>query len=280
VNRRLLVAPGAGIIALLVAAPMTVLFVYSLWRTSTFEILHDWNLDNYGRSFSKYLSLVLRTVGLGAVVGVITTALALPLAYAIRFKFKRGQDAMMFLILLALFGGYLVRIYAWRAILGDSGVINSALTSLGLIDKPLGVLLFSRFAVIVTLVNFLLPLATLPLYAALQELPRERIDASHDLGAGRLATTRRLVLPELAFPLFVSFAICTVLAAGDWVTPTLVGGTNSTMIGQVVYQQFGTSFNWPLGAAMSFTTAMVILVLLGIAAFGARFARTMRMGKT
>lgn len=279
-NRRLLVTPGAVLITLLVAIPMTVLFVYSLWQSNTFEIVSDWSLVNYDRAFSRYFSIELRTVGLGAVIGLITTLLALPLAYAIRFKFTRGQDAMMFLILLALFGGYLVRIYAWRAILGDSGVINSALTSLGIVDEPLGVLLFSRFAVIVTLVNFLLPLATLPLYAALQEIPRQRIDASHDLGAGRIQTTTRLVLPELAFPLFVSFAICTVLAAGDWVTPTLVGGTNSTMVGQVVYNQFGTSFNWPLGAAMSFTTAFLIVALLGIVALGARYANRMRAGKS
>ena len=258
-RRSLLVLPALGLIAALLIAPLGVLLLYSFWRVDFISIVSDWNLDNYRQAFSQYGALMLRTLGVGALAAAVTTALAIPLAYAVRYKLGRAQDAVVFLLLLALFSGYLVRIYAWKTILGEDGIINSALRGLGVTHHPLPFLLFSRFALIVTLTNFLLPLAILPIYGGLQNLPRERIDASHDLGAGRFETARRLVLPEIALPIFASFSVCLVLAAGDWVTPTLVGGPSSLMVGQVITGQFGNAFNWPFGGALAFAMAAVLI---------------------
>ncbi len=166
-------------------------------------------------------------------------------------------------MLASIFGGYLVRIYAWRTILGDEGLINTFLIWLGLIREPLRFLLFSRFAVFITLVNFLLPFGVLPLYGALQNVPRDAIEAARDLGAGPLAIFRTVLLPLTATGIKIAFAFAFVLAAGDYVTPELVGGTNGIMIGNVIADQFGVAYNWPLGAALAITTLLVVLLVFG-----------------
>ena len=272
-HRSLLVLPALAIVAVALVLPLGVLAVYSFWSVRVFRIVPEWNLDNYREAIEVYGTLILHTIATAAAVAAIVTFLATPIAYACRFKLGRWRDAVVFMLFLALFSGYLVRIYAWKTILGEKGLLNIALEWLGVIDQPLQVLLYSRFALVVTLIGFLLPLAVLPMYAALQNLPRERIDASHDLGAGRVETAIRIVIPEIAGAMVVAFSLCFVLVAGDWVTPTLVGGPRSIMVGQAIQTQFGAIFNWPLGGALAFTTALAMAVVIAIAAGAAWILR-------
>jgi spermidine/putrescine transport system permease protein len=278
-RRTLLAVPALGVVGALLLAPLCVLLAYSFWQVNFIEIVPIWTLDNYRFAFDEYGALIMRTVGVGALAAAVTTLLAIPLAYAVRYKLGRAQHAVMFLLLLALFSGYIVRIYAWKTILGEHGIVNAALQGLGLIEQPLSFILFSRVALIITLTNFLLPIAVLPIYGALQNLPRERIDASHDLGAGRLETVWRVVLPEIALAVFVSFALCLVLAAGDWVTPTLVGGPSSLMVGQVITGQFGNAFNWPFGGALAFSTAAILLIAVLVTGCAAIVFSRARQGR-
>jgi spermidine/putrescine transport system permease protein len=246
--------------------PVGVFFVYSFWTVEGFDLVPVWNLDNYRDALGDeiYRDLFVQTLATAGMAAAITTAVAYLFAHAIRFPLRRYQEPLLFLVVIALFSGYLVRIYAWRTILGEEGVINTALLTLGVVSEPLSFLLFSRFATTITLVNFLVPLAVLPIYAALQNVRDEEIEAARDLGAGAAGAFWRVTLPLAWAGIFAAFALTFIIAAGDYVTPQLVGGTGGAMIGRTIASTFGTAFNWPLGAALSFLTLLFVLVSLGV----------------
>ncbi|MBD0291061.1 MAG: ABC transporter permease subunit, partial [Thermoleophilia bacterium] len=154
------------------------------------------------------------------------------------------------------------------------GIVNQALVRVGLVDEPLSFLLFSRSAAIMVLVNFLVPLAVLPIYGALQNVRDEEVEAARDLGATAAAAFRRVTLPLAWSGVFVSFAITFIIAAGDYVTPQLVGGTSGSMIGRAIANQFGVTFEWPRGAALAFLTLAIVLATLALLrALSARVVR-------
>ncbi len=277
--RTLLAAPSIVLTIALLAVPVVVLVCYSFWQVDGYVITATWNTDNYAEVIRRYDRVLLNTFSVGLEVGFFTSLAALPVAYAIRFKMGRAQNTVLFLLLTALFSGYLVRIYAWRIILGDHGILNNVLLWIGLTHEPLQIFLYNRFSLIVTQMGFLLPLAVLPIYSALQNLPKERLDASHDLGAGRLETFWRVVMPEIAIATGIAFSLCMALSSGDFLTPTLVGGPNGFLVGQAIARQFGTAFDWPLGSALAVSTGLlmiliVTLVLRSAARWQTRLARS------
>ena len=178
----------------------------------------DAGLDagNYREALSDeiYRTLFAQTIATAALAAAVTTVIAYAFAHAIRFHLRRHQEPLLFLVVVALFSGYLVRIYAWRTILGDQGVINSALLALGIVSEPLSFLLFSRVATTITLVNFLVPLAVLPIYAALQNVRDEEIEAARDLGASAAGAFWRVTLPLAWGGVFAAFALTFIIAAG------------------------------------------------------------------
>lgn len=263
--------PPALFYLLFFVGPLAVLLAYSVYSVDRVNLQIDpgFTLENYKAALdgSLYRELIVGTVLTGLAVAVVTVLAAYVFAYLAVFTFPIRRELLLFAVLASIFGGYLVRIYAWRTILGDEGLVNSALVSLGLIDEPLEFLLFSRFAVVVTLANFLLPFAILPLYGAMQNVPRDAMEAARDLGGGPLAVFRTVLLPTTTTGVRVAFAFAFVLAAGDYVTPALVGGTDGQMIGNIIADQFGTAFNWPLGAALAFATlaaALAVYWLVGV----------------
>jgi spermidine/putrescine transport system permease protein len=215
---------------------------------------------------------LINTVAVGLVTAAITLLMAWPLSYIATFVFPRHREALFFLVLLSLFGGYLVRIYAWRTILGNEGIVNQTLIAVGFVDKPLTFLLNSRFAVILTLANFLVPLAVLPIFSSMQNLRPELLEAARDLGAGRWRIHRTVTLPLTLPGLMTGFAFAFVLAAGDYVTPSLVGGTSGLMLGNVIASQFTLAANWPFGAALAFVLMAVILLVYGVVTMIMRLA--------
>ncbi len=255
----------AGVFYLIVfAIPMLSLFVLSFWRAQGFELIPAATLDNYARILTSglYRALLVRTVTVGLVTACIVVPIAFALSYAMRFVFERRGQLILQLVLLSLFSGYLVRIYAWRTILGRQGILNSTLQWLGLIDEPLEFLIYSNLAVVITLSGLLLPLAVLPIYSAMLNVSRDHLEAGQDLGAGRARLIRTVLLPMVLPGVRTAFAFAFLLAAGDFVTPTLVGGTQSLLIGNVVADQFrGIGSNWPLGAALAFVTMGFVLVI-------------------
>jgi spermidine/putrescine transport system permease protein len=259
-------APATLYLLLFLAVPLGVFLVYSFWVTRRYELVAEWTTANYveGLTQAVYRDLLRNTIEIALAAAVITVVLAYAFAHVIRFHLRRYQELLLFLVIVALFSGYLVRIYAWRTILGDQGIINEALRRVGLIDEPLSFLLYSRPAAVIVLVNFLVPLAVLPIYGALQNVRDDEVEAARDLGAGPFAAFRRVTLPLAWNGIFVAFALSFIIAAGDYVTPQLVGGTSGTMIGRAIADQFGVTFAWPFGAALAFLTLAFVLVLLAV----------------
>lgn len=256
--------PAGSLYLVFFAVPMAFLFVISFWTMQSFTLVPAFTLDNYVKIFVSPLHriVMLRTLGLGLVTALITVPLAFALAYCMRFMFERLGQLILQLMLLSLFSGYLVRIYAWRTILGKQGLLNSTLLWMGLIDEPLSFLIYSNFAVVVTLCGLLLPLAVLPIYSAMLNIARDHLEAGRDLGAKPWQLWRTVLLPMALPGLRTAFAFTFLLAAGDFVTPTLVGGSQSLLIGNVVADQFrGIASNWPLGAAMAFVAVSVVLLI-------------------
>lgn len=265
-NRRLpylLIAPSAAIFTLLFVAPFAYFFVLSFWTVRSYKLTPAFKPENYGRAVGDYLEVGAITLGIALAVALLTTLAGFLYAYIIRFRAGRYGPLLLFIALVTLFGGYLMKIYAWKTILGNEGVLNSALLTLGIIDEPLTTLLYSPSAIIITLIHFLVPFAILPIYGSLRGISDIEIEAARDLGARRWNILNGILIPRCRPGLTAAFIFCFLIAAGDYVTPLLVGG-RITMLGNLIAVQFGQRFDWPLGAAMSFTIlgAAVIVVLV------------------
>jgi len=226
----------------------------------TQEIEHIWTLDNYRTIFesSAYRTIALRTIGIAAAVTVADAILAFPLAYFMaRLASGRSRTFLFVAVLLPLWSSYLIRVYIWRLILGNDGVLNWAMKGIGLPPANIG---YSNWAVWLIFTYVWLPFMVLPVYGALERIPESLVEASRDLGAGGFETFRRVILP-LALPGVVAGSIFTFsLTLGDYVTPLLAGGASSQFIGNVVYQSVGISNNVPFAAAF----AAIPLVVMGV----------------
>jgi spermidine/putrescine transport system permease protein len=266
--------PAGGFYLLFFGVPMASLLVLSFWRAQAFDLIPDFSLANYQKIAESglYRGILLRTVWVGFLTAAITVPIAFVLAYLMRFVFRRRAQLLLQLVLISLFSGYLVRIYAWRTILGKQGLLNSALLWLGIIDQPISFLIYSSFAVIVTLVGLLLPLAVLPIHAAMTNIARDFLEVAADLGSRRLHLVRTILLPMALPGVRTAFAFTFLLAAGDFVTPSLVGGSQSVMIGNIIADQFrGTGANWPLGAALAFVTVCCVMLIYAAVARAIRW---------
>lgn len=263
-GRALFLTPALAVFALFFAAPLGYFFVVSFWRVSLFQMAPDLQLGNYAAAWHDYLYPLVFTIGLAFLIATVTTAYAFAIAHLIRFRGGRFGSLLLVVALITMFGGYLVKIYAWRTILGLNGILNTALGELGLIEAPLTWLLFNPGAVAVTLVHFLLPFAILPIFGALRSLRDEPLEAGRDLGAGGWRVLVDIVLPQCRSGLAVAFALSFLLAAGDYVTPRLVGGPHTAMVGSFIESQFVTRLNAPQGAALSFSVLAGCLAVLAV----------------
>ena len=176
--------------------PLIYFFVISFWRVLLFKLKPDFTFVNYGQVYDQHAATLAFTLGLAFVVAALTTALGFIYAYLIRFKAGRWGPTLLFVALITLFGGYLMKIYSWMTILGIKGVLNTALLALGMIDEPLPWLFYNAGAVVVTLVNFLLPLAILPIYASMRGITDIELEAARDLGAGGWRSFSDIVVPR------------------------------------------------------------------------------------
>ena len=202
-----------------------------------------------------------------------TVLLCYPMAYYVAFHVRRRKMLWIILMTLPFWTSYLLRVFAWKVILGYEGVINSALLSLGLIAEPLEALLYSQTAVIITLAHAWAAFAILPIYVSLEKIDRSLLEAATDLGDGPARRFLRVTLP-LSMPgvIAASFLIF-IPTTGDYITPALLGGPDGNMIGNLIQLQFGPVNNWPMGAALAIT------LMLWIAATGLVFVWLTRMAR-
>lgn len=259
----LLVGPSAGLYAVLFIAPFIYFVVISFWRIKSYQLTPALTPKNYVETFDRYGTIFFFTIEMAFLIALLTTAIGFVYAYIARFKAGRWGTALLLIALVTLFGGYLMKIYAWKTILGNEGVLNSALLTLGIVAQPLTALLYSPGAVVVTLVHFLLPFAILPIYASLRGLDDVSLEAARDLGAPPWRILVGIIVPQCKAGLIAAFTFCFLLPVGDYVTPLLVGG-KVVMIGNMVATQFGKSFNWPLGAAMAVSILVCALVIVAV----------------
>ena len=258
-------------------APLAVIWTYSFGENRTLvDIAITGSWGNYARALKPlYLAILLKSMGFAALTTLLCFILGLPVALAITFAGRRAKLLLLVAIMLPFWTNLLIRTYALMAILRTEGLINAGLGALwGLVPglppfEPLP-LINNNFAVVVGLVYVHLPFMVLPLYAALDRLDRSLIEASLDLGAGHLATLWRVVVP-LALPGIVSGIIITFIPAlGAYLTPDLLGGTNSQMIANVIERQFRSANDWPFGAALSFLLMYLTFAALLIQALISR----------
>ena len=251
-------------VALFLLLPYALMFAHSFWLVRDGVIVHDWSLQNYAKLFENpvYIEVLLRTMRIAASVTILSLALGFPLAYYMSFHAGVRKELLYQLVIVPLWVSYLVRGYAWKTILGSNGVLNGFLQYLHITREPVSFFLYSPFAVVLTLTHIYTPFVFLPLYASLENIPRNLIEASHDLGAEPRATFFRVILP-LSFPgLLAGATFAFVLTLGDFLGPLLVGGPASIMIANIVQSLFGTAYDWPLGAAISVGILLLTISLL------------------
>ncbi len=257
----------------LVVIPLGYTFLISFFQVEGLQIAARVTLKNYALFFTDpvYSGILLKSILLALAIATLGVLAGYPLAYMVSFRVRRFKQALFMLSIIPLWVSYLVRIIAWRTILGNKGVINSALESLGLIREPLSFLLYNRFAIAVTLTYICIPFVFIPVYTALEKIPRNILEASSDLGAGELRTFLNVVLPLSLPGLVTGFIFAFIIALGDYIIPQQLGGTQGIMFGNLIWTQFGFAFNWPFGAALSF---ILLVISVTILALTSRFGST------
>ncbi len=265
------------------AAPLVILVAYSMWTQTYVSV--DKTLTggaNYREAFTDPLvrHLMIRSILIaGGAVTLVTVALAYPIAYFVALKARR-KTLWLLLITIPFWSSYLLRVFAWKLILGFNGVMNSALIALGLIDQPMTFLLYNEFAVILTLAHAWAPFAILPIYVSIRKIDPSLLEAAQDLGSNRLEQFLRVTLPLTIPPgIIAACLIIFIPTVGDYVTPSLVGGSDGKMIANLIQVQFGAANNWPLGGATLSLLAMLsvgfvaIVFVLSVTGLGGRRIR-------
>ncbi len=240
--------------------PVLIVISYSFWTQNYLDIDRTFTLENYRQALTEpiYRDLFIRSLWISLTVSIVTVVFSYPIAWFISFHGGVHKNLWLFLITVPCWTSYLLRVMSWKVILGYGGVMNTGLISMGLIDKPVTSLLYNSNAVVITLVHSWAAFAILPIYVSLQKVDRTLIEAARDLGDSRLRAFLRVTLP-LSLPGVISaFLIVMIPTVGDYVTPRLVGGKDGVMIATAIQAQFGKGANWPLGAALSVTTMVLV----------------------
>jgi spermidine/putrescine transport system permease protein len=252
----------AAVLALFFIGPMVVMLVISL-QYGVLSGQSGFTLSNFTDAISDplYRDVAWTTVQIATIAMLVQLAIAIPIAYVLAFKAGKWELPLLLFLVLADELNPMVRIYAWRMLLGREGLINEALQRIGLIDQPIDALLFSKFAVIVVLSTSYLTYTVIPIYGAMKAIDKNLFEAALDLGSGWWTTARRILLPLIAPGVFVALLLVYIPLFTDFASPTLVGGTSGYMLGQVVNDLVLESGDLNGGAAVS------LLMLLASAIF-------------
>ena len=265
-------------LAVFFLVPIAIVGAYSVGRLSLDPGPHTVTLAAWHDFLHSpiYLKLFWKSVKMSLIVSVVVVALAYPLAYYLALSGTKRKYVLLLLLIAPFLTSYLLRVLAWKVILGNQGVINSFLFSTGLRspDHPISQLLYSRFAVMLVLGYIWLPFVALPIFVSLESLDRRLLEAASDLGASRLQAFRKITLPLSLPGVFAAFLFIFIPTLGEFITPSLVGGTSGYMYGNQIVDLFGTGFpDWQTGSVLA-------LFLLGVvAALTVLFARFLQPGQ-
>ncbi|MEQ8356437.1 MAG: ABC transporter permease [Kiloniellaceae bacterium] len=283
-KRFLQIAPALAIIGFFMLAPLGLMSYVSflekglnggvVWDSYTSEayvnFIFERDLDDSFILNTDYLQIFARSFGLSLLTAVLALAIGFPTALYMAMQPEGRRNLLIFLVTIPFWTNLLVRNYAWILLLRNGGLVESLLRWLGLSDQPLG-LLYTPYAISIGLTYSYLPFMVLPIYASLEKMDSRLIEAAFDLGADRRRALLRVILPLAAPGIAAGCVLVFVPALGAYVTPELLGGGKSLMIGNLIQGQFGAARNWPFGAALAF--ALLGIVLLAMMVYLLRFRR-------
>jgi spermidine/putrescine transport system permease protein len=261
-----LLAPPVLWLAVFFLIPVVLIFLYSVNVFSFFPGEQAFTFDAWKNFLdgSPFLDLFWKSIRMSLIVSVVAVVAAYPIAYYIALIATKRKYVLLLLILAPFLVSYFLRLLAWKVILGDQGVINSFLIWTGIRDEPVSWLLYSQFAVILTLIYVYIPFVALPIFASLESLDRRLLEAASDLGASRWQAFRKVTLPLSMPGVIAAFIFVFIPTIGEYFTPLLVGGVDGTMFGNAIADQFGQSLNWLNGSVLSFFLLVVVALLMGV----------------
>ena len=277
-----LLTPAFLVMAVMMVAPLLALVALSFWSQNGFELDRTPTLANYwtiiepadkplfwmGIPFPfKYpppAVLMLKSIVVSLAATALVVLLAYPMAYFLAFRVKRNKTLWLVLLTIPFWTSYLLRVFSWKIVLGYNGAINSALKTLGIIDRPLEFLLYNPAAVAITLAHAWIAFTVLPIYVSLEKIDPSLLEAATDLGDTKWRRFLRVTLP-LSAPGTIGAALLVFIpTVGDYVTPMLVGGPGGTMIGNLIQELFLRQNNAPLGAAVAIMMMAIIGALVAV----------------
>ena len=263
-NRRnllILLLPATIWLILFFILPLIIVLVYSFLERGTYGgVTWEFTLRNYQRLVNGlYLNVFIRSLGLATFTTLSCLFIGYPLAFFIASRPYPWRSFLLFLVIIPFWTNFLVRTYAWIVILRAEGVVNSLLESLQLIDEPLD-LLFTPFAVIIGLIYGYLPFMILPLYSTIERFNFSLIEAAHDLGANDLKTLMRIILPLTRQGIIAGSILVFIPALGAFITPDILGGAKTLMVGNIIQNQFLQARHWPFGSALSMILMILVIV--------------------
>ena len=256
--------PAAILFGVFFIAPLCLIVVYSFWETKNYELVPAFTTKNYHTiiTTSTYVKTFGKTVLMAFLATITTLALAFPLCYwLVRYVPKKLQRVLFLLVILPFWTSYLLRVYAWVAILGDNGAINSLLKVLGLTHEPIRLFLYDNPGVYIVLVYLYFPFAALTLYASLERFDWRLLHAAVDLGATPMRAIVTTLLPQMRLAMVTAGIFVFIPILGEYLAPAAIGGTNGVMMGNLV-ANFFSGYLLPLGSAASVLIALVILIVL------------------
>jgi ABC-type spermidine/putrescine transport system permease subunit I len=263
----LLPLPAVLAVAVGFFVPLAVLILYSFWPTEDGRIVHRWTMENYARFFSSpaYPRMLLRSFWLVALASAFTVVLSFPFAYFVAAKVRPSRRLIWILVaIIPFWTSYLIRVLAWLNVFGDEGLINRALTGLGLIESPIEFFGFGRPAIVITFIYLLFPLSFLATYIAIERINPAMLDAAADLGARPWRRLITITLPVARSGIVAGFIFAFIAMMGDYATPQLIGGTNGTLYANLITNQFGYSLQWGFGATLAVLFLVTILLLVAV----------------
>ena len=252
--------------SLVLLVPYLIMLTISFYsRKFPFHVT-DFQFGNYLKLVNdpQYYLVLFRSIKIAFLVGVTTFLISYPLAYCLARKVRSDRWRLLLYVatIIPLWVSYLLRAYTWKTILGSEGILNSFLMWMGIIEEPSTFFLYNQFAMVITMAYIFTPFMVMPVYASLEKIPSSLIKASKDLGANRISTFLKITLPLSMPGVLAGFTFTFCLSAGDFISPTLVGGPYSNMVANVVATQFGIAMNWPLGSALGMVLLLIVLAVI------------------
>ncbi|AGI69687.1 spermidine/putrescine ABC transporter permease protein [Octadecabacter antarcticus 307] len=266
----LLLSPALMLMLVAISVPLITMFTMSLWSVSGYDVDTTLSAGNYIKMTQEpiYRVLIFRSLTVATYATVFTIIVCYPMAYYVAFCVKRNKVMWMIIMTLPFWTSYLLRVFAWKVVLGHEGVLNTALMWVGIIDEPISALLYSQTAVTLVLAHSWAAFAILPIYLSLEKIDKSYLEAAADLGDSPARRFWRITFPLSLPGVLAGFFMMFIPTVGDYITPLMVGGPDGMMVGNLIQANFGAMNNWPAGAALSvvmiFAIAMAGLVFFGL----------------